>query len=73
MIPDIEPVLWAFEHFYHMDSANAKIHCAPVRFSPITFRLCDYLMAAWRDGEDITEEMGIVSRHVGQYAMDKGR
>jgi hypothetical protein len=67
-----DAVLWAFEHFYHLDQANAKIHCAPVRFSPITFRLAEYLFETWGD-EDITQELAEVREHMGRYEEDKGR
>lgn len=73
VIPDPEPVLWAFEHFYHMDKANASFHCSPVKFSPITFKLYDYLWAVWRDDEDITAEMAEVKFHQGKYDLDPGR
>lgn len=66
-------VLWAFEHFYHLDCANAKIHCAPVRFSPITFRLAEACVAKWSKGEDWTKQLAHVMHDIGQYEEDKGR
>ena len=37
-------LLWeCFRHFYTLDHSNAAIHCAPVRYSPITFRLAEAL------------------------------
>jgi hypothetical protein len=68
-----EAALWAFEHFEATDRANAKIHCAPVRYSPITFRLAMALRESWPIDEDITEEMARVLHHAGQYEEDKGR
>jgi len=69
-----DPILWAFEHFYHLDQSNSKIHCAPVKFSPITFRLGLLLEAVAEDGdEDITQEVAIVREHRGAYALDTGR
>lgn len=65
--------LWAFNHFYHLDKANACIHCAPARFSPITFRLLDDLMVHWPPDEDITQEMAEVKSHINSYALDPGR
>lgn len=66
--------LWAFEHFEATDRANAKIHCAPVRYSPITFRLARALRDAATDcGEDVTEEVVTVLAHDGTYAEDRGR
>lgn len=67
-----DATLWAFDHFYHMDKANAAVHCAPVRFSAITFRLYDTLMASW-GSSDITQEMAEVRSHVGDYELDGGR
>lgn len=61
-------------HFAHMDESNAAMHCAAVRYSPITFRLAEELMA---QSSALTEEDdGTISRvmsHVGQYAEDTGR
>jgi hypothetical protein len=63
---------WAFEHFYHLDQSNAQIHCAPVRFSPITFRLAEALSEY---GAYITDNFHLrqVIEARGQYAEDKGR
>ena len=69
----IEAATWAFQNFEALDRANAAIHCAPVRYSPITFRLADALNAVWPEGEDITEEMARVRAHVGMYEQDPGR
>lgn len=33
-----EALLWAWEMFKARDEMNAKVHCAPVRYSPITER-----------------------------------
>ena len=68
-----EAALWAFEHFEALDQANAKIHCAPVRYSPITFRLQRALREVWEQDEDVTEEMMRVWSHDGAYEEDKGR
>lgn len=68
-----DAVLWSFLYMYHTDKANACMHCAPVRFSPITFRLFDELTAMWPEGEDITQEMAEVRSHLGSYELDPGR
>lgn len=59
-----------FLHFYGLDVSNAAVHCAPVRFSPITFRcqeamlgVSDYARKAW-------DEVRAAS---GAYAEDPGR
>ena len=68
-----EASLWAFQYFEAMDRANAQIHCAPVRYSPITFRLCLALRDAWPPDQIITETMAEVLRHHGAYQPDPGR
>jgi hypothetical protein len=68
-----EVLLWSFQQNYHADQMNAAVHCAPVRFSPITFRLYEALMEQWPVGEDITEEMATVGHHRGAYEEDPGR
>lgn len=67
-----------FVHFYGLDVSNAAIHCAAVRFSPITFRLQEAL-----EGGDLsranTDKVGIawawhdVRAHNGKYEEDPGR
>lgn len=69
----IEAALWAFQNVEALDRANAAIHCAPVRYSPVTFRLATALKAVWPEDEDITEEMARVLHHVGAYELDPGR
>lgn len=68
-----DPLLWAFDYMFHMDKANACMHCAPVRFSPITFRLAEALLDAWPVDEVITAALAEVHSHMGQYAEDPGR
>ena len=68
-----DAVLWAFFYMYHTDKANACMHCAPVKFSPITFRLFDELIADWPEGEDIPQEMAEVRSHNDLYTPDPGR
>jgi hypothetical protein len=69
----LDPVQWAFLQNYHLDKSNACVHCAPVRFSPLTFRLLQVLMNLWDPDEDITTEMAEAHSHLGQYELDKGR
>ena len=68
-----EVLLWCFQQNYHADKMNAAVHCAPVRFSPITFRLCEALLETWGELDDITAEMAVVRAHSGMYAEDVGR
>lgn len=63
---------WCLSHFVHVDEANACMHCAPVRYSPITFRVAELAitMAAPSHVHKLASE---VLNHKGQYAEDKGR
>jgi len=68
-----EVLLWCFLQNYHLDKSNAAVHCAPVKFSPLTFRIYEALRMLWPDDEDITQEMAEVEHHRGKYEEDKGR
>lgn len=57
---------FSFLYFYHMDFANACIHLAKVKFSPITFELAEIL------GGESAEVLDVFS-HKGLYEQDKGR
>ena len=64
-----EAALWAIEYFEAMDRANAQIHCAPVRYSPITFRLARALRSAGANADPVQR----VLDHDGAYEEDPGR
>jgi hypothetical protein len=67
---DLSDVLmWSFQQNYHADHMNAAIHCAPVRFSPLTFRLAEALQEA----RIIGPEMQDVLTDRGRYQEDPGR
>ena len=68
-----DPIQWAFLQNYYLDKSNACVHCAPVRFSPLTFRLHAALVILWSEDEHETREMAEVAEHVGLYEEDKGR
>jgi hypothetical protein len=68
-----DALLWAFQFHYHTDRANAAVHCAPVKFSPITFRLYLELAEGWPTDVDIAPEMAVVKSHIGLYEEDRGR
>ena len=68
-----EAALWALNYFEGIDRTNAQVHCAPVRYSPITFRLALALRDAWPLDQVITESMAAVLNHVGAYQPDPGR
>jgi hypothetical protein len=59
----------AFEYFYHMDQANAKIHLGECKFSPITFQLAKDLYEA----DNVNVRVLLVRSHVDKYEMDMGR
>lgn len=63
-------VLGAFLYFYHLDRSNAEIHRGKVRYSPLTFELCEILEAFGYGGYPAVKEV-IYDR--GQYSLDLGR
>lgn len=65
-----ETTYWAFKHFFHMDHANAAIHCSNVRYSPITFRLAE-VMDSMR-GPRFPEISNEVYGDVYSVLLDKG-
>jgi len=68
-----DAALWALQYFERTDAANAAVHCAPVKYSPITFRLARALHAVWPPEEIMTEELRRVMQHDGLYQEDAGR
>jgi hypothetical protein len=60
---------WALGHFVGTDEANATIHCAPVKYSPITFRIAEALASLGVDHVLVEK----VITHRGQYEEDRGR
>jgi hypothetical protein len=69
-----EVLTFAFTQNYHADKSNAAIHCSPVRFSPLTFRLAEILI---READSnvvlYTAELAEVIEHLGKYREDAGR
>ena len=67
----------SFMIVYHQDHANASMHCAPVRYSPITFRLASVIHASVYDEEffvgDLAANVGRVLADRGAYEEDPGR
>ena len=70
-------LLWeCFRHFVHLDESNAAVHCSPVRYSPITFRLAEVL-----DATEVPPDLSVVNgqlldavmTHRGAYPEDMGR
>lgn len=72
-----EQVLWeCFRYFAYMDKSNASIHCASVRYSPITFRLAEQLDQLGALDRSDSEQFNMLSRVLeaaGKYAEDGGR
>jgi hypothetical protein len=73
-----EMTVWhSFRHFVHLDHANAAIHTADVRYSPITFRLAELLDSmrpvAVPDDELSLQLLNEVLSHLGLYEEDPGR
>lgn len=67
----------SFSLVYHQDHANAATHCAPVRYSPITFRLAEVIHASAYDEEyflgDLADQVMRVIADRGAYEEDPGR
>jgi hypothetical protein len=72
----VDQVLWeCFRHFVHLDEANAAIHTAMVRYSPLTFRLAEHLAPIppeWLTPADDALLRGVLNQ-IGAYAEDAGR
>ena len=64
-----EALEWAVMHFYHIDEANAAMHCNMVKYSPITFAMAQALQQLGGS----TYYMNKILSHVGQYELDSGR
>jgi hypothetical protein len=73
-----EVIMWALRQNFHADRMNAAIHCAEVRYSPITFRLYECLVdeeGVLREearGEDLDMLLSLGRQH-GVYPEDPGR
>ena len=70
-VPLPAAVLAALAHFEALDRANAAIHCAEVRYSPITFMMAEALDAV-ADYEELALVRDVLS-HTGRYPLDPGR
>ena len=66
-------ILWqSFLHMYHLDHSNAPIHTSAVRYSPLTFRLAEYLWSTFPNYRNNTPLISVILDS-GQYEEDKGR
>lgn len=70
-----ELLMQCLRHFVHLDHSNAAVHTAPVRYSPITFRLAEALMRSFEPGPDPLDNAMVraVFDHIGRYEEDTGR
>ena len=69
----LHDILWhCLRQNVHLDESNAAIHTAPVRYSPITFRLAEYL---WNHFPSYRNriELAAVAADLGSYDEDTGR
>ena len=73
----VDALTAGFNLVYHQDHANAAMHCATVRYSPITFRFAELIHAAAYDDEyftgDLADHVMRVINDKGAYEEDKGR
>lgn len=69
----LEEVLWhCFRQNYHADQSNAAIHTSVVRYSPLTFRLAEWLWAS-APSYHVNEMLRGVVLDLGAYDEDVGR
>lgn len=64
------------KYFVGMDETNAAVHCAEVRFSPITFRVAEALAELLKaEGRyfNLQEPLLLVTSHMQKYEEDRGR
>jgi len=64
-----EALEWIVDHFFHIDNANADMHCNEVRYSPITFAAAE----AFRELGGVSYAAGKILAHKGRYELDPGR
>lgn len=73
---NVEHALYqAFFVMYHQDRANAGVHCAEVRYSPLTFRLAETLaeIIAVPPSPEVYPDVYTVLLDRGVYGEDPGR
>lgn len=69
----LDQILWhCFQQNFHLDHSNAQVHCATVRYSPITFRLAEYI---WDNipSYQVNDDLRAVWLDRKQYEEDTGR
>lgn len=69
----LDDILWnCFQQNFHADCSNAAIHTAPVRYSPLTFRLAEYIWDTF-PGFRVNDDLRAVWLDRNQYQEDTGR
>jgi hypothetical protein len=69
----LSEILWySFQQNFHADHSNASIHCATVRYSPLTFRLAEYIWDTFPNYQ-VNDDLRAVWLDRNQYEEDKGR
>jgi hypothetical protein len=63
----------SFLKMYHEDHANASMHCATVRYSPLTFRLAEQIDQLTPSSNEVLPEIYTVMVDRGVYQEDPGR
>lgn len=70
-----ETLGWCLAHFKATDEANAALHVADVKYSPITFRVAETLYEIQRTtgSKYVANNVLTVLAHRGAYEEDEGR
>jgi len=69
----VDVLYQAFRQNYHLDNANAAVHCAEVRYSPLTFRLAEEIHVHVLVSNDVMPDVYSVLLDRGAYPEDPGR
>jgi len=69
----LEILVWAFRQNFHLDHSNASIHCAAVRYSPLTFRLAEQINLLTPVSNEVYQDVYTVLLDKGAYVEDAGR
>ena len=66
-------LVWCFKQNFHLDHSNACVHMAPVRYSPITFRLAEAIGELVYVSNERYQDVWTVLLDKDMYEEDKGR
>lgn len=73
MNPLLNLLVHCFRQNFHLDHSNAAIHCAEVRYSPITFRLAEAIQGMTEVDNVRYSDVYTVLLDKDLYEEDKGR